>query len=52
VAFGFASLAQILLIVGGTVALSAVIARFLRRNGTAQAERATTDPQRVDVGAG
>jgi Glycosyl transferase family 2 len=52
VAFGFASLAQILLIIGGTVALSAVIARFLRRNGTGQAEPATTDLQRVDVGAG
>ena len=34
VAFGFASLAQILLILGGTVALSGVIARFVRRNGT------------------
>jgi hypothetical protein len=33
VAFGFASLAQILLILGGTIALSGVIARFVRRNG-------------------
>jgi Glycosyl transferase family 2 len=33
VTFGFASLAQILLILGGTVALSGVIARFVRRNG-------------------
>jgi hypothetical protein len=31
-AFGFASLAQILLILGGTVALSGIIARFVRRN--------------------
>jgi hypothetical protein len=34
VAFGFASLAQILLILGGTVALSGIIARFVRRNGS------------------
>jgi hypothetical protein len=33
VAFGFASIAQILLILGGTVALSGIIARFIRRNG-------------------
>jgi uncharacterized membrane protein len=33
VAFGFASLAQILLILGGTLALSGIIARFVRRNG-------------------
>ncbi|MGH9227200.1 MAG: glycosyltransferase [Acidimicrobiales bacterium] len=39
VAFGFASLAQILLILGGTVALCGVIARFVRRNG------ASTPPQ-------
>ena len=31
--FGFASLAQILLILGGTVASSGIIARFVRRNG-------------------
>jgi hypothetical protein len=34
VAFGFASLAQIFLILGGTVALSGIIARFVRRNGS------------------
>jgi glycosyltransferase involved in cell wall biosynthesis len=33
VTFGFAALAQILLILGGTVALSGVIARFVRRDG-------------------
>ena len=33
VAFGFASVAQILLILGGTIALSGIIARFVRRNG-------------------
>jgi hypothetical protein len=50
VAFGFASLAQILLILGGTVALSAVIARFLRRNGSAASEDMTVAPRNVDVG--
>ena len=43
VAFGFASLAQILLILGGTVALCGIIARFVRRNGTPEpAHRAIT----------
>jgi Glycosyl transferase family 2 len=51
VAFGIASLAQILLIVGGTIALSGVIARFLRRNGRALATDATAALHRVDVGA-
>jgi len=35
VGFGFASLAQILLILGGTVALSGIIARFVQRPATA-----------------
>jgi hypothetical protein len=43
VAFGFASLAQILLILGGTVALSGIIARFVRRNG-GHAEPASSKP--------
>jgi hypothetical protein len=42
VAFGFASLAQILLILGGTIALSGIIARFVRRNGSSA-------PMRSDV---
>jgi hypothetical protein len=45
VAFGFASLAQILLIIGGTVALSGLIARFVRRNGASPAQ----GPPAVDV---
>jgi hypothetical protein len=41
-AFGFASVAQILLIVGGTVALSGIIARFVRRNGAGPPAQVTT----------
>jgi hypothetical protein len=54
VAFGFASLAQILLILGGTLALSGIIARFVRRNG-GHAEPASSKPaaavDKVDRGA-
>jgi Glycosyl transferase family 2 len=52
VAFGFASVAQILLILGGTVALSAIIARFVRRNGAPASEpRAATIPDQVNAAA-
>jgi hypothetical protein len=50
VAFGFASLAQILLILGGTVALFGIIARFVRRNGTSTPQSDTTTGATVEAG--
>jgi hypothetical protein len=53
-AFGFASLAQILLILGGTIALSGIIARFVRRNGSSSGASASTEAaagSKVDLGA-
>jgi hypothetical protein len=50
VAFGLASLAQILLILGGTVGLSAIIARFVKLNGSpTPAQSGTTAADKVDV---
>jgi hypothetical protein len=54
VAFGFASLAQILLILGGTVALCGIIARFMRRNGAHARVTSSTAAgarSKVDLGA-
>jgi hypothetical protein len=49
--FGLASLAQILLVLGGTVALSGIIARFVRRPDSAPAPtRASAQVDTVDVG--
>jgi hypothetical protein len=53
-AFGFASLAQILLVLGGTIALSGIIARFVRRNGSSADTTSSTEARasnKVDLGA-
>jgi glycosyltransferase involved in cell wall biosynthesis len=48
--FGFASLAQIMLVLGGTVASSGIIARFVQRPGTMQtAPPTSTAVDRVNV---
>jgi len=51
--FGFACLAQILLILGGTVALSGIITRFVQRPGTTPrtASSTSTVADKVDLGA-
>jgi Glycosyl transferase family 2 len=51
--FGFASLAQILLILGGTIASSGIIARFVRRSGASiPGQRETTLADDIDLGPG
>jgi glycosyltransferase involved in cell wall biosynthesis len=50
IAFGFASLAQILLILGGTIALTGITTRFLRRNGTASSQDTAGAVDRVELG--
>jgi Glycosyl transferase family 2 len=53
VQFGFASLAQILLVLGGTVASSGIIARFVRRPGSTRwtTTSAQTAVEKVDLGS-
>lgn len=51
IAFGFASLAQIMLILGGTVALSGIIGRFVQRNGVSRiSPSVAADVDKVDLG--